>query len=261
MTTWTADSYSRNTGHHRRFDEGFLSGWPLPGRGTVLDIGCGVGDFTIKLATDDRRVVGVDASPDLIAEATGRFGDRVEFRIGQAQNLDMIGDASMDAVVSRAALHWIAAADHPRMLAEVARVLVPGGWFRAEFAAAGQMPEVLAILDSELAARGLAGQSPFRPWYFAEQDDYAQLLANAGLSVQRGWLRTVDQVRTYTDGELDGWLDSQIVNAYEPRLDPADRADFADCVRRRCHIELARSGSDHVVAFRRMCLLAQRPPA
>jgi ubiquinone/menaquinone biosynthesis C-methylase UbiE len=253
MATWTAERYGANTGHHRRFDSTFLDGWALPEAGKVLDIGCGIGDFTVKLVGGQRTVLGVDPSAELIAAAQQRFGDQVRFWVARGQQLRGVSDGTIEAAVSRSALHWVPASDHPQVLAEVARVLSPTAVFRAEFAADGQMPEVRAVLDSELDARGLA----YEPWYFAELDDYATLITEAGLSVESGWLRVAAQARHFTAADLVGWLSSQVVIAYESLMDKGEFASFRDIVIGRSLSEIARDGSGYVVEFRRLDVLAR----
>ncbi len=56
------DSYDR---YHR---DQFLPLVPLPGRRT-LDVGCGEGRLTRHLASLGHRIVGIDASPTLVAAA------------------------------------------------------------------------------------------------------------------------------------------------------------------------------------------------
>jgi ubiquinone/menaquinone biosynthesis C-methylase UbiE len=254
MTVWVAQQYGDNTAHHRRFDESLLAGWTLPKTGQVLDIGCGVGDFTVQLVGAGRTVLGVDPSPALISDARARFGDQVRFRVASAQHLDGVLDSSIEAVVSRSALHWVPADDHAQVLREVARVLSPNGLFRAEFAAAGQMPDVRRILDSELAQRGLR----HAPWYFADPDEYATLITSAGLTTAQGWLRSVAQRRLYSRDEVLGWLSSQIVIAYESLMNKGEFASFCDEVSRRCLAELERESDRYAVEFRRLDVLACR---
>jgi trans-aconitate methyltransferase len=165
-----------------------------------------------------------------------------------------VADGCIEAVVSRAAPHWVPADDHPQVLGEVARVLSPGGVFRAEFAGAGQMPDVRRILESELAQRGLQ----HAPWYFADPHDYATLITSAGLTTARGWLATVAQRRLYGRDELLGWLSSQIVIAYESLMNKGEFALFRDAVARRCVAELERQSDRYVVEFRRLDVLAHR---
>ena len=70
--SWDAALYAANTAHHRRHDDEFLAGLTLPAGARVLDVGCGVGDFTARLATlgPGVEVLGVDADPGMIAAAT-----------------------------------------------------------------------------------------------------------------------------------------------------------------------------------------------
>ena len=90
----------------------------------VLDLGCGVGSTASYLARDrGARVVGLDASPDFIAEARSRDRE-VEWVLGHAQELPF-PDGHFDAVFSECFLSTV---DDPgEVLGEVRRVLRPGG--------------------------------------------------------------------------------------------------------------------------------------
>lgn len=101
-----------------------------PGPGArVLDVGCGGGQFAIKLAGrfPDARVVGLDLSPEQVARARSRgasLRDRVTFVEGTAIALPFAA-AEFDLVYSLGSLkHW---PDRKRGLRECARVLAPGG--------------------------------------------------------------------------------------------------------------------------------------
>ena len=58
---------------------------PLPGA-RVLDLGCGPGELVRYLG--DARYVGVDVSEAYIERAQRLYGDRAEFRVGDATRLD-----------------------------------------------------------------------------------------------------------------------------------------------------------------------------
>ncbi len=96
----------------------------------VLDVGCGIGGPARYLAYHHHcRVTGLDLTPEFIAAAeslTVRTGlaDRVSFRQGDATALPF-ADGSFDAVWTQNAVMNIA--DRPRLYAEIARVLKPGG--------------------------------------------------------------------------------------------------------------------------------------
>lgn len=106
----------------------------LAGRqGTVLDLGCGPGSLSGRLAArlPGSRIVGLDGDPLLLALARAHYGDTVDF-----VDADLCADTwpalvpdVLDAAVSTTALHWLS----PERLAEVYRVLGgkirPGGVF------------------------------------------------------------------------------------------------------------------------------------
>lgn len=92
---------------------------PLGSRGRVLEVGCGSGHLTRRLADRGVDVVGVDANPQA-SEVAG--SDRV--RTMRAEVLEFEDD-SFDAIVSIHAIEHIPALEVA--LAEMARVLRPGG--------------------------------------------------------------------------------------------------------------------------------------
>ncbi len=68
--------------------------------GFVVDLGCGTGALTGPLTARAARVVGVDASPDMIAQGRLRL-PQVEFLVMDA--CDMPWNGSVDAIFSNAA--------------------------------------------------------------------------------------------------------------------------------------------------------------
>ncbi len=93
----------------------------------VLDVACGPGNFTRAFAgaAGDGLVVGLDASRTMLAQAAReRPGDGIAYVRGSATELPF-RDGSFDAVCCFAALYLI---EEPlRAVAEIARVLAPGG--------------------------------------------------------------------------------------------------------------------------------------
>ena len=93
---------------------------------TVGDLGCGTGLASAALAPFVRRVVAIDASPAMLKAARERLGGHgnVEVREGELENLPLADD-ELDAAVLFLVLHHLA--EPPRVLAEAARGLAPGG--------------------------------------------------------------------------------------------------------------------------------------
>jgi SAM-dependent methyltransferase len=96
---------------------------------SVLDVGSGAGQFLIGLANsvDEVRAVGIDTSQTMVTTATSRAqaaGVAVQFMLGDAQQLHF-PDESFDRV--NCSLVLVHVEDPSAVVAEMARVLVPGG--------------------------------------------------------------------------------------------------------------------------------------
>ena len=93
---------------------------PQPGE-RVLDLGCGTGDLTAQLAERGARVIGLDASTEMVNEAR-RKHPTLDFVVGDGQELRF--EQELDGVFSNATLHWMPRAD--AVARGVARALRPG---------------------------------------------------------------------------------------------------------------------------------------
>ena len=100
--TWDASRYAANAGFVPALGQPVLE-LLQPRRGErILDLGCGDGVLTEKLAEAGAEVVGVDSSADMVAAALRRGLDA---RVKDATKLPF--DQEFDAVFSNAVLHWI----------------------------------------------------------------------------------------------------------------------------------------------------------
>jgi ubiquinone/menaquinone biosynthesis C-methylase UbiE len=108
---------------------------------SVLDVGCGTGTLALaakRAVGTEGSVVGVDASPDMVALATAkaaRSRSDVTFRAAAAERLPFAG-ATFDVVLSTLMLHHLPAPLRRECVREARRVLEPGGRMLAvDFAA------------------------------------------------------------------------------------------------------------------------------
>ncbi|HEY0640090.1 MAG TPA: methyltransferase domain-containing protein [Pseudonocardiaceae bacterium] len=224
LPVWDGAAYAANTGHHRRRDGDFLAALDLAPSARVLDVGCGSGDFTVKLAAlvPDGHVVGLDPQPSMLERARAAALPNQSFVPGTAQRLADAVTGLFDAVVSRAALQWVPLADHPAVLAGAAGLLRPGGLLRLEAGGGDNIAAVCALLDPIAERYG----GPCTPWAFPAAGEYLDLVDAAGFDVSDGWVHLVAQRRPFTREELLGWLTSQCLIGYEHPMPAASRAAF-----------------------------------
>jgi len=176
-----------------------LIGWlaPQPGE-RILDLGCGTGQLTAKIAEAGAHVVGLDNSAEMLATARTNY-PAIEFHLADAAAFHF--DDPFDAVFSNAALHWVQ--DAEGVVRSVAATLKPGGRFVAEFGGEGNVRLLLAACLAALHDRGLPAENP---WYFPSIAEYAALLERHGLEVVEARLfdRPVDLEGG--DAGMERWL-------------------------------------------------------
>ena len=147
---------------------------PQPGE-RILDLGCGDGALTARIAASGADVLGVDAAADMVAAARTRG---VRAQLGRGEALD--AGAGFDAVFSNAALHWMT--DPDAVIAGVARALRPGGRFVAECGGHGNVAAIRVALIAALAGEGVSTDLS-DIWYFPTPREHAARLRAAGFTV------------------------------------------------------------------------------
>jgi trans-aconitate methyltransferase len=147
---------------------------PKPGE-EILDLGCGDGVLTAQIAERGARVLGVDASPEMIDAARNRG---ISAQVIDATQMTF--QRRFDAVFSNAALHWIH--DQPALLRGVAQALKPGGRFVAEMGGHGNIAAIRVALHAALTHHGLA-ELMAGDNYFPTVAEYRGLLQSHGFAV------------------------------------------------------------------------------
>lgn len=89
---WSGDAYAKHSGHHRAFDDWFLERHPPSGSDVVVDLGCGSGEFSAKVATlvPDGRVIGVDPDPSMLEQARAHDQPNLSFVEAAAADVDQV---------------------------------------------------------------------------------------------------------------------------------------------------------------------------
>ena len=243
--TWSASGYAENARFVSDLGEPLIALLdPRPGE-RVLDLGCGDGALTVKLAESGASVVGVDASPEFVQACRARGLDA---RLMDARELPF--RAEFDAVFSNAVLHWIPEIDP--VLDGVRRALRPAGRFVGELGGHGNVAAICTALRAVLERHGA---EPRMPWYYPTTDDFRAKLELHGFSVSRieliprptplptgmlGWLGTFASpiLAVLPPAEQQGARD-EVAALLEPSLRDSAGRWTADYVRLRFSARLA----------------------
>jgi trans-aconitate methyltransferase len=149
---------------------------PQPGE-RILDLGCGDGFLTHRVAQSGATLVGVDSSPSMVAAARERGVDAHHI---SAEALPFV--AEFDAVFSNAALHWMS--DQDAVLRGVHRALKPDGRFVAECGGQGNIAAIRVALLTVLTARGIPAERVEHNQFFGSED-YRARLESHGFRVEQ----------------------------------------------------------------------------
>ncbi|MGN6155007.1 MAG: class I SAM-dependent methyltransferase [Sphingomicrobium sp.] len=144
---------------------------PQPGE-RVLDVGCGDGVLTKKIAQRGATVTGIDNSLDVIRAAHANGVDALV-----VDSADMHFDGEFDAAFSNAALHWML--DKRAVAAGVFQALKAGGRFAGEMGGEGNLKGLREASDEELVIRGYAPPVQASNWYASAQQ-FADVYEEAG---------------------------------------------------------------------------------
>jgi trans-aconitate 2-methyltransferase len=177
MSEWDGVTYRQVSSLQDWLAERGLAGFDITAARRVLDIGCGDGRVTARIAArlPGSTVVGIDPSAGMLSVA--QSAEQLSFCRADARNLPFRG--SFDVIVSFNALHWVT--DQQRVLAQIARVLRRDGRALVVMVGAGQRPSLERVAMDVTAA-------PRWRRYFV---DYAQPFVHPDADLFRGWVEEV----------------------------------------------------------------------
>ncbi|MGC5030490.1 trans-aconitate 2-methyltransferase [Micromonospora sp. DT229] len=193
---------------------------------TVVDLGCGPGSLTATLAArwPDSRIIGLDSSAEMIAQAAA-LDTPVTFEVADLR--DWHPDPSTEVVVSNAALQWVPG--HRDLLTRWAGELPPGAWL------AVQMPGNFTA-GSHRALREVAADPAWqadllpllRAEPVAELVDYAESLVDADCAVDAWETVYVHLLAAPPDADhpVLTWMEGTALRPVRAALDPARWSAF-----------------------------------
>ena len=247
--SWDPQRYQDNAGFVARLGEPLLDLLqPRPGE-RILDLGCGDGALTEKLAASGAEVLGVDFSAEQIAAAKAR-GLTAEVGSGEELSFDQV----FDAVFSNAALHWMQRPD--RVVDGVWRALKPGGRFIAEMGGAGNVQSIREALVAGLNRRGYDGEAAV-PWYFPSPEEYRGKLEGRGFAVP--YIELIPRP-TPLPGDISRWL-ATFGESFLRELPESERPALVDEVRDALEGPLSDGKGNWTADYVRLRFRAEKPEA
>jgi SAM-dependent methyltransferase len=165
--------------HSRPLDRAMLAGFAglIPHNSVVADVGCGTGATSRVFADIGLNVVGIDLSPNMIAEAR-RLNPGLSFQVGSMTRLDF-GDGYFDGICAWYSVIHVPDEALPEVFSEFSRVLRPGGMALVAF----QVGDQARVFDE------MFGAQVSLTFYRRQPDTVAVLLDEAGLEPYAGLVR------------------------------------------------------------------------
>ena len=184
---------------------------PQPGE-FILDLGCGTGQLTDKIAAAGAKVMGIDRSEEMIDKAKQNY-PHLNFAVAEAETFQV--EQPLDAVFSNAVLHWI---KQPAAVVNcIQQALKPGGRFVAEFGGKGNVSKIVQALTKTLEDSSYNCSSATNPWYFPSIGEYTSLLENYGLEATFATLFERPTPLEDGDAGLANWL-KMFANSFFSKL-------------------------------------------
>jgi trans-aconitate methyltransferase len=221
---------------------------PQPGE-RILDLGCGDGALTVKIAAAGADVIGIDASESMVAAARARG---VDAHVANGEALAF--GPEFDAVFSNAALHWML--DGKAVAAGVHQALKPGGRFVGEMGGQGNVATLRAGIRVELVRRGYPVPAEDPQWYPAPEE-FAAIYAAAGFVDIHAQL--IPRPTPLPDG-VAGWLRvfrSGFMDS--ARVPDADQPEIAQAVERALAPKLQQPDGSWIADYVRLRFSMRKP--
>lgn len=256
LDKWNPDQYQKFVDERSRpFFDLLELVEPVPG-GSVIDLGCGTGELTVRLHahTQAALTLGLDSSEAMLARARPLAGNGLEFEAG---DIGLFGTAAgFDVIFSNAALHWVP--DHPRLLRQLAAGLRPAGQLAVQVPANNDHP-------SHSLAAEIALETPFVEYVreapqattqpVCAPERYAELLDEIGFADQHVRLQVYGH-RLASTGAVAEWTKGTTLLRYQPLLPPKLYDSFVELYRTRL-VDALGDRAPYFYTFKRILFWAQ----
>ena len=251
------EKYKKASEHQKEWGNDLIAQMRLRGDETILDLGCGDGVLTERLAQSvpGGAVLGVDASRGMIE--TARRIERENLRFIQMDINDLDFEEQFDIIYSNAALHWVK--DHELLLKNSLRALKSGGRIYWNFAGAGTCAAFNDI------TRGIIQKPEYAdfftgfewPWVMLPAGEYERMARAAGFTAIR--IEEENKDRCFADAdELTGWIDQPSIVPFLHEVPEEKKERFRQEVITEMLGRTRQPDGTYFETFRRINICAQR---
>lgn len=206
----------------------------------VIDLGCGTGELTSKLADylPDANILGIDSSAEMLSDATAFRKQNLQFEqrtIEQQLNTNQ----KWDLVFSNAAIQWVE--DHHQLLPRIIQTIKPEGQLAIQIPAqnSNALNQILIQLAQEQPySNHLNEWSRISP--VLGIDDYAQLLFENGSKEMTVYKKIYPLIVADT-AELFEWISGTALIPYLERLQGEIKENFLAEFKTRIHLRFPKT--------------------
>jgi trans-aconitate methyltransferase len=173
---WDSDNYAQTARYVSDLGTPVLE-LLMPQKGErILDLGCGDGALTAKIAECGAHVIGIDSSAEMLKGAKERG---LEVYLMNSRNISF--EQPFDGVFTNAALHWMPSIDE--VLAGVQKALKSQGRFVGEFGGHGNIAAIRLALHTVLTKHNIAVNEK-QIWYYPTPEEFSQRLKSHNFEVE-----------------------------------------------------------------------------
>lgn len=262
--TWDPSRYGQFSSERARPFADLMSRVGAESPRLVVDLGCGNGPATLSLAErwPQARVVGVDNSAEMLADARSRDPDgRVEWVDADLGEWDVtsLGDAP-DVIVTNAALQWVPR--HLSLMEGWLDGLAPGGWFALQVPGNFEAP-THALMRETAVAHPRSGEleAASKRYGAGDPSTYLQILSAHDLSVD-AWETTYIHVLDPRGERENPVLDWVTGTGLRPMLDvledEVEREEFIAAYAEKVLAAYPRSSAGVLLPFRRVFAVGRK---
>jgi trans-aconitate 2-methyltransferase len=199
----------------------------------VIDLGCGTGEHTRRLADmlPKSNVIGIDTSPEMLSKTKNYVRDGLSFSLGSFEDFD----GEYDLIFSNAALQW--SGNHERLLPLLWQHLAPQGQITVQMPRNHDHPS--HQIARELAQHEFADYFPMqqgnpseRFGYVLPIERYAEILFSLGGSEIIAFMKVYPHILENSDAIVE-WTKGTLLVPFMEQLPPEERPKFLELYRDR----------------------------